>query len=63
MASDINEHISSGERSKWNETKEKLENHLNDPKLHIPSPPSSGNYYLGNDLKWHRVPIASASIG
>lgn len=62
MASEINEHISSEERAKWNKVINDLATHSGNSSIHIPSPPSSGNYYLGNDLNWHRVPIASASL-
>lgn len=63
MASEVNEHISSAERTKWNKTTEDLGKHEVDPKVHIPTPPSDGgNYYLGSDLKWHKVPIASVSV-
>lgn len=62
MASDVNEHISSAERAKWNKTTADLGTHEADTKVHIPSPPADGNYYLGNDLKWHKVPIVSVSV-
>ena len=51
----INQHISSEERDRWNETSRKLNEH-SESALHIPTPPTEGNYYLGNDLQWHAVP-------
>lgn len=60
MASSVNEHISAAERTKWDEAVATLTTHINNKNIHIPTPPSDGkNYYLGNDLKWHRVPIAT----
>lgn len=52
----INQHISGEERKKWNETSEKLAEHLKNG-AHIPTPPESGNFYLGSDLQWHSVPV------
>lgn len=62
MASEIKGHISFEERTKWNKVVTDLSTHTSNSKIHVPTPPSDANYYLGSDLQWHKVPSASIVV-